>query len=321
MTKNLLTKGAISLLILVGGWASPSVLVQSQEAEETDVENTTVTKQAPVSLQVTSGPVTLNLHEEIDPEDLVVAGYYDTLSLPVVDTSLVGNQTLTFKATRGLEEVTVTKTISVNDNIAPEFTEMVETLKVEYDEALWEEDLQEFFKATDNVDGDLRVTFDGSYDETVSGEYDLVAVAEDSSGNRVEFPFVVEVAEKPAPVYTPVSSGSSYTNYGTANTYGAGWCTWWAAQRRIEVGKPLPNTLGHAMTWLSRAPSYGLTVVWGKPRLHSVVSPSYNHVAFVERVNADGSIYVTEMGWGYRAWGYNSRTISASRAANMGYIY
>lgn len=324
MNKSLLTKGVITALVLIGGWASPSILVSSQEEvipEEVLVPMATIANE-PVRLEVTSEEIILEYGESLDPQNLVVAGRYDSLSLPVVETEQLGEQVLTFKANKGLDEVTLTKTISVVDTEKPVFTEKARTIKVDYEEEFDVEVIAGFFSVEDSVDGELAVEIDGTYDDTKPGDYDFVAYAQDSSGNRVEHHFVVNVAKKPEPVRTYESyKASSGTKYSSSNTYAAGWCTWWVAQRRIEIGRPLPSGLGNANTWLGRASAYGLPVVYGQPAVGAVVYPSYNHVAFVERVNADGSIVISEMGWNYTAWNRNTRTLSASAAASYGYIY
>ncbi|NLC41687.1 MAG: CHAP domain-containing protein [Erysipelothrix sp.] len=325
MNKSLLTKGVITALVLIGGWASPSILVSSQEEVTPDevLVPVVTTEHEPVRLEVTTKEVILEHGETLDPQELVVAGRYDTLSLPVVETTELGDQVLTFKATKGLDEVTLTKSISVVDTQAPYFTDSARTIKVEYEEEFDVEVIAGFFEITDDVDGKLEVQIDGTYDDTEPGDYDLTAYAVDSSGNRVEHSFVVNVGEKPKPKVTSYETvtASGNASYSSSNSYAAGWCTWWVAQRRIEIGRPLPNTLGNAATWLGRAPMYGLSVVYGAPVAGAVVYPSYNHVAFVERVNADGSIVISEMGWNYAAWNRNTRTLSASAAASYGYIY
>lgn len=102
----------------------------------------------------------------------------------------------------------------------------------------------------------------------------------------------------PEPVY---NYGGGYA-FGFAAQYGYngyeyGWCTWWAATRRQEIGRAIPANLGDAYTWVSRARLAGLAVS-STPRVGSVIwSNTYypGHVGFVEEVLADGSIWVTDM--------------------------
>jgi surface antigen len=94
--------------------------------------------------------------------------------------------------------------------------------------------------------------------------------------------------------YSGFSWGSSAV-YGY-NGYDYGFCTWYVANRRAEIGRPVPANLGNAATWddratfagmnVSKSPSYGAAVVTSQR--------GAGHVAFVERVDADG-IWVSEM--------------------------
>lgn len=91
-------------------------------------------------------------------------------------------------------------------------------------------------------------------------------------------------------------------NASKTNTYDFGYCTFWAAKRREEVGVPIPNTFGNANTWDDRAPLNGYTVDQ-TPAVHSIMQSDageLGHVAFVESVGQDGSWTVSEMnvkGW------------------------
>lgn len=110
--------------------------------------------------------------------------------------------------------------------------------------------------------------------------------------------------------------------YGS-NGYDYGYCTWWAANRRAQIGRPVPSNLGNASTWKILAQRAGLgvgnvpqagAVIWTPPRDY------YGHVGFVESVDPDGTVHVSEMnvmGWGR----VSSRTLSPAQAAGYGYIY
>lgn len=81
------------------------------------------------------------------------------------------------------------------------------------------------------------------------------------------------------------------------NGYDFGWCTWWAAKRRADIGKPVPTNLGNACTWASRAVLAGISV-GDTPASGAVImtrSRCAGHVGFVETVNGDGSIWVSDM--------------------------
>ncbi len=128
-----------------------------------------------------------------------------------------------------------------------------------------------------------------------------------------------------APAFTQLSFGSIsggfyYSGACTPNGYDCGWCTWWAAFRRSQIGRPLPPNLGDAYSWVYLAPGAGLGV-GSKPEAGSVIwFPGADHVGFVESVNSNGSAYISEM----HVTGFNVvtyRTIPASQVGNYKYIY
>jgi surface antigen len=95
------------------------------------------------------------------------------------------------------------------------------------------------------------------------------------------------------------SAGNFSAVYGY-NGYIKGYCTWYVANRRIEIGRPLPSNLGDAFTWDDRALAAGIRVD-NSPAVGAAVvtktstSERPGHVAFVEAVNADGSVWISEM--------------------------
>lgn len=100
----------------------------------------------------------------------------------------------------------------------------------------------------------------------------------------------------------PSFFGFSWGAGGAYNGYDFGWCTWWVAKRRADIGRPVPTNLGNAYSWYSRAAAGGLTVNPSVPIYGAVMWTSGgNHVSFVEKVEADGSIIVSDMnsrsGW------------------------
>ncbi len=104
----------------------------------------------------------------------------------------------------------------------------------------------------------------------------------------------------------PTARGSS-----SGNTYGYGYCTWYAKNRRGD----LPNNLGNADTWVARAASQGLAT-GSEPRTGAIGQRGM-HVVYVESVNGDGTVSISEMnreGWNV----ISSRTVPASY---FSYIY
>jgi N-acetylmuramoyl-L-alanine amidase len=128
------------------------------------------------------------------------------------------------------------------------------------------------------------------------------------------------------PANTALSGGFAWGGYAAvygSNGYDYGYCTWWAASRRAQIGRPVPSNLGNASTWkvLAQRAGFGVgnvpaagAVIWTPPRDY------YGHVGFVESVNPDGSVLVSEMnvaGWGRTS----TKTLSAEQAAAYSYIY
>jgi N-acetylmuramoyl-L-alanine amidase len=93
--------------------------------------------------------------------------------------------------------------------------------------------------------------------------------------------------------------GAYSPTYGN-NGYDRGFCTWYVADRRAAIGRPLPSNLGDAWTWDDRAAAAGIRVDNNPAVGAAVVTKTLakdrpGHVAIVEAVNADGSVWISEM--------------------------
>jgi len=119
--------------------------------------------------------------------------------------------------------------------------------------------------------------------------------------------------ERPGYV-TPVTGGGggNYSGgYGNAylakasvgNRYAWGNCTWYAYERRLELGMPVGSFWGNASSWASYARQAGY-LVDGNPTPGAVMQNGggYGHVAIVESVNPGVSVTISEMN-GYRFGG------------------
>ena len=303
---------ALVTLILSGGWSFPTPIKNVKA-------NVVAVQQEQAQLALTSADVNIGYGEVLDVNELIVSGSFDRVDLPIVDSSILGKQVLTFKAYKDRTEIKVSKTINVVDNVYPEFTEKINKLILDYAE---EFDTTEFFAATDEIDGDLAVTVvEENLDIYTAGEYSGVAYATDSSGNTISHEYVIQVLEEPepepepepvAPAYsTPsVNTNSSYSY----NGYGPGWCTWWVADQRANIGAPIPNGWGNAISWIGSASAQGYAVGY-TPVAGSIIAwPGVNHVAYVESVNGDGTVTISEMGWNFQAYNLNRRAVSTSGA-------
>lgn len=109
------------------------------------------------------------------------------------------------------------------------------------------------------------------------------------------------------------------------NRYAPGNCTWYAYERRMQLGRPVGSFWGNARTWASSASAAGY-VVNNTPEAGAVLvdrSGFYGHVGVVESVHGNGDIVISEMN-NYAYGGFNivnSRTISAGQASAYLYIH
>ena len=113
----------------------------------------------------------------------------------------------------------------------------------------------------------------------------------------------------------PAGSGYCY-GHSTGNTVGgsaypARQCTLWAYLRRSELGLPVGSYMGNGEQWdntarslgylVNNTPHYGAVMVFERGQYVNgwYADPYYGHVAVVERVNADGSVLISEGGTGF----------------------
>jgi len=152
------------------------------------------------------------------------------------------------------------------------------------------------------------------------------------AGTKIVVPNGARVMPPDEPTYFSSVAASSGPASGFAfgseaiyggNGYDYGWCTWHAANRRNQIGRPIPRNLGNAITWASIASAAGLGV-GETPRTGAVVwhrnIGGWGHVAFVEQMNPDGSALVSDMN--YPIWGgVTYRTVPPSEFSQYLFIY
>ncbi|MGR3742450.1 CHAP domain-containing protein [Companilactobacillus sp. DQM5] len=109
----------------------------------------------------------------------------------------------------------------------------------------------------------------------------------------------------------PATSAPSHPAYNGANTYPAGQCTWYVKNRASWVG----NYWGNAANWANSARAAGF-LVNGTPEVGSVAvfapgvayASAYGHVAYVESVNGNGTVTISEANFAGQS--YHVRTVS-----------
>jgi len=139
-------------------------------------------------------------------------------------------------------------------------------------------------------------------------------------GDQITIPEPSEQLSRdiPAAVSLPAETPNvaPLRDYGGGNGYDYGYCTWYVKNRR---GASIPNNLGNANTWYYRAQAAGMSV-GSTPRAGAVGTTTrgaLGHVVYVESVNADGSINISEMN--APTWG--AVTYRTASAGEFLYIY
>lgn len=129
-----------------------------------------------------------------------------------------------------------------------------------------------------------------------------------------------------------VSQGSYSGGYSTINAqiasasagnrYAFGNCTWYAYERRVQLGLPVGSFWGNAATWAMYAQAAGY-LVNNTPSVGAIMQNGggYGHVAIVESVNSDGSITISEMNYAGNFNRVTSRTVGASSVGSFNYIH
>ncbi len=183
-------------------------------------------------------------------------------------------------------------------------------------------------------DGDTADSLASKYkgDADLILSYNNLEISGLSTGLKIVIPDGI-LPENERPGYVAVSSSysssvsststvsTSTTGSYSGNNYAYGYCTYYAYNRRAELGSPIGGNWGNAATWAIYAAAAGFSVD-KNPRAGDVfqISGGLGHVGVVERVNDDGSIYVSEMN--YVGWNIISyRTISASALSSYNFIH
>ena len=114
------------------------------------------------------------------------------------------------------------------------------------------------------------------------------------------------------------SVGGSVYNWNTGG-YGFRNCTDWVAWRVRTNGGHVPSGLGNARQWDDRAPGYGYTVS-STPRDGAAAVSNYGyygHVMFVEKVNGDGTITVSD----YNRAGTGKYDVNVISPSGLVFVY
>lgn len=122
---------------------------------------------------------------------------------------------------------------------------------------------------------------------------------------------------------TTTSASRSWLTASVGNRYAPGNCTWYAYERRLQLGRPIGSFWGHARAWSTSARAAGF-LVNNTPAPGAIIQNTwggygYGHVGIVERVDGQ-NIYVSDMNYA----GYNvisSRTIPLAEVGRYSFIH
>jgi len=166
--------------------------------------------------------------------------------------------------------------------------------------------------------------------QTYGADRDLIVASNDAEikGLYLGEQIIIPGGKKAVATYSGLS-GSNYSySYGNVagnySLYDRNNCTWWVALRWAQTGRPIMPLLGNASQWYYVAKNLGMAV-GTTPQVHAAAVTStrgFGHVVFVENVNDDGSIDISEMNVDGRASSQVWRsTVPASTAAGYLYVY
>lgn len=181
-------------------------------------------------------------------------------------------------------------------------------------------------QAGDTVDG-IAARFNGNRERVVLFN-DLETSSVIPAGTQLIIPggspAVLTSASLSSSRGASASAASIVAGLSGGNRYDFGYCTWYAYNRRAALGMPIGGMWGNASSWASLARSSGF-LVNNRPSVGAVMQTAnaaggYGHVAVVESVNTDGSVFISEMN--YAGWNVKStRTIPAGSAGSYSYIH
>ncbi len=187
-------------------------------------------------------------------------------------------------------------------------------------------------KTGDTIDG-IAQKYSANKDRIVSfNDLELSGI---TPGKSIIIPGgILPVNERPGYVNpnSAASQGSYYGGYSTINAqiasasagnrYAFGQCTWYAYERRAQLGRPVGSFWGNAATWAMYARAAGY-LFDGNPSVGAVMQNGggYGHVAIVESVNPGESITISEMNYAGNFDRVTSRTVSWSQAVSGTYNY
>ena len=177
-------------------------------------------RQAPV---IHSNKIVVPYGTKLNASDFEITDNRDNLDIMDVsiksesyEAKLLGTYSVTVSVTDTFKNTTHKEVeVQVIDNEAPVIAAREDGGYIIDVEANGSNNLLDYVKATDNVDGDVSdfITFEGGIDTTVIGEQKVVASVEDNAGNKTKKTLSFNIKDSIAPVLTQKTQ-SFDVNYG-----------------------------------------------------------------------------------------------------------
>ena len=275
-------------------------------------------------MEATKGQQELPQNASTDVEDVNGASFSGVAtSMPLTYTATSTGKTTTvqtddvesLKKQLELANATIDDTKDVYVNVLSRYEKVFETIS--------DEDIKNILDENTLFD---REEFSKLLNSLVSKARETKRIADEKAKKAAEEQAKKEESAKEAArnrQITTVDFAPIDPNFSAAINGGAwGNCTYYVYNRVAQLGKPIPSpSMGHAFMWSDSARSMGYNVSH-TPKTGTIAvfrqgvagsDPTYGHVAFVEKVFADGSVLVSEM----NVQGLNvisTRIISASDA-------
>jgi surface antigen len=332
VTANVLLLLGITLFMMQGRTSDASALLSNSVSEETMSNPLDQVSSADIAVTVSrmSGLAeSTAIKNQSESDDVQVA------AAPITNNVVAKPQVsaTSFKSNKDIKSYTVVAGDTVS-SIAAKFGVTSESIK--WSNGLTGDSVAAGTKLTippTGLTGIVYIVKAGDTIDSIASKYNadktqLIAANDaEIAGIHVGEQIIIPNGQPPVVRYASTYTASSGFAWGGSAVYGYngydyGYCTWWVAQRRAAVGNPIPANLGNASSWGYIARAAGMAT-GSTPRLYAAAVTSTRgegHVVFVEAVNPDGSILVSEMnhlGWAVKS----TQTIDAGTAAGYTYIY
>jgi surface antigen len=115
----------------------------------------------------------------------------------------------------------------------------------------------------------------------------------------------------------PANAPGSAAPEAPGNTYGRGTCTWYAYNRRYQIGRPAGRFWGNGGYWHVSAANDGVPVDH-TPEVGAIFEQA-GHVGVVEAIGENDTVYISEMNYNWVLYRYNERWVS--NASGYWYIH